>query len=175
MRWNILPPFLSAGPGYFSSTQPINITRGLVRLPAPKAFTTQSTESNPSSTNANSPLTAIDRYFARFPSFLYNPALPATNQFTRLCKAQNFRVPHVGLTDKGKEERRLFNEAFSEEFSEMFGDIKEESNEEKGSEDRKQKWMQLALVVDVDPIPETITQFKKVRNAETECKWPLTR
>lgn len=79
------------------------------------------------------------------------------------------------MTDKGKEERRLFNEAFSEEFSEMFGDIKEESNEEKGSEDRKQKWMQLALVVDVDPIPETITQFKKVRNAETECKWPLTR
>lgn len=212
MRWNIISPLLSACPRHSFSAQPISITRDLAGLLGPKSFAKSvSTESNPSPTNANPPPTAIDGYFGRFPSFPYKPALPAANQFTRLCKAQKIRVPNVGLTEEGKKERQLFNEAVAAEFLEKFGDIEEQSREEEnheanrgenskqensekkgpkegdkkedhekkgheeGREDHRQKWMHLAKVIEIDPIPQTITRFKKVRNAQTECRWPLTR
>lgn len=203
MRWNIISPLLSAGPGYSFSAQAISIARNLARPPGPKTIATKSNESNPLPTNANPPPTAIDRYFGRFPAFPYDPTLPATNQFKRLCKAQKTRVPFIGLTEEGKKERQLFNEAVSEEFAEKFGDIEEEgceegdheadrgeSREKKGSEEKRpkkggkkdrkknchkegcencrQKWRHLAKVIEIEPMPQTITRFKKVRNAETE-------
>lgn len=105
------------------------------------------------------PRSAIDDYFDRFPEFTYNPANQAATQFQHLCNFMGWRVHGVGLTDEGKEQRSEFNAAFAQEFAEKFGYL-----EEDGREDKKQKWLYLAQVLEVDPLPETITQFKRVRS-----------
>lgn len=51
----------------------------------------------------------------------------------------------------------MFNAAFSADFADMFGYL-----EEDGKEEKKEKWVYLAQVLEVEDIPETVTQFKKV-------------
>ena len=154
MRWNIFSPlFLLRGQRHAFSAQYL-AARTLTKRTIPKASATLSTGPTPSPTE-------IDRYFARFPSFPYDPALPAASQFAHLSRTQESWRDKNKPTDEGKAERQRFNAAFSEEFAEKFGYL-----EEDGLEDKQQKWMHLAQVLEIEPIPETVACFKKVR----ECR-----
>ena len=109
------------------------------------------------STSPPPPPTAIDKYFARYRDFDYDPAAPAALEFQRLWKKKKWRLPDGTWTKKGGGHRGRFYQAIDKEFTDIFGYLVDD-----GREGRKQKWMFLAEVVKLDPIPETVAHLKKV-------------
>jgi len=90
------------------------------------------------SVSQNSPLAA---FFNSFPGFTYDPTVNAATEYRRL------RRSHSGVS------REDFNAAFESEFNARFA----------GDEDSEWDWTRLCELLDIEPMPPSKSQARKVR------------
>ena len=95
------------------------------------------------SVSQNSPLAA---FFNSFPGFTYDPTVNAATEYRRL------RRSHSGVS------REDFNAAFESEFNARFA-----GDEDPGDEDPEWDWTRLCELLDIEPMPPSKSQARKVR------------
>lgn len=91
----------------------------------------------------------MDAFFATYPSFTHEPEASYFTEFNRLLE-------HYGWSEKAHARRKAlkrFRTALTVEFNTRFG------TDHKDLE----AWQNLCVVLGLEPVPESITQCRKVR------------
>ncbi len=87
-------------------------------------------------------------YFDRFPEFNYDESKETIAQFHRLAKQKHWDE------DEHKDERKALQTALVLQFNDTYG---EEETDIHG-------WQKLCHAIDVDPMPGSVTECKKVNH-----------
>ena len=95
--------------------------------------------------DANTPL---DDFFADYPTFAYDRTKPVMAEFKRMCLQLGWNVGR----GSGRAAHRAFKDALTRQFNEIYGtDIHS-----------FEPWKKLCQILQISPIPETITECRKV-------------
>ena len=91
----------------------------------------------------------LREYFDNFPDFHYNPSRGTMAQFYRLARREGWSK------DEFREQKEAIQTALVLQFNEIYGE----------SENELQNWQQLCEAMDIEPMPKSVKQCKKVRKS----------
>ncbi|KAI0071284.1 hypothetical protein K474DRAFT_1669145 [Panus rudis PR-1116 ss-1] len=85
---------------------------------------------------------ALNAFFARYPPFRYNPSVPASNEFHRMCRTFDWAKDNPAQ----KEAWKGFREAMVQQFNQIYG----------MDENNITNWQFLCQVLRISPIPDSL-------------------
>ncbi|KAI0263443.1 hypothetical protein BC834DRAFT_313574 [Gloeopeniophorella convolvens] len=91
--------------------------------------------------------TAIDRFFAQYPEFPFNPARSPTFQLRDLCNRKRWERKD----SECETARHAFRAAMKEDFNDIYGLDEHDIN----------NWHRLCLVLDIEPLPQTLAECRE--------------
>lgn len=95
------------------------------------------------------PAVHINAFFAHYPTFQYNTTTPVTREFRRMCTFFHWG----GNSTQRKDARESLGTAMVLQFNAFYGTDIHDIN----------SWQNLCQVLEIDPIPDSITACRKVR------------
>jgi hypothetical protein len=94
-------------------------------------------------------LKKIERFFAQYSDFQYQPANSSVIEFNRLCKEYHWKKDD----EERKAARHKFSLAMKQEFATLYGSDEKDIN----------NWYKLCHVLRIDPVPKQLGQCRAVR------------
>ncbi|KAI9446047.1 hypothetical protein H4582DRAFT_1843320 [Lactarius indigo] len=92
--------------------------------------------------SSKSPQTPLEKFFSRYPEFLFQPSNSLVKEFDRLCKEYRWKKK----SPSWEAAREQFRSAMKKEFDHRYGtDVRDINN-----------WLKLCFVLRIDPAPDTL-------------------
>ncbi|KAJ7737824.1 hypothetical protein DFH07DRAFT_93532 [Mycena maculata] len=110
------------------------------------------------------PQTHLEKFFARYPRFTYDPTAPVSAQYDALCRVYGFFRPkteqgYTGMVKPEDRERKAAYAGFQQAMAATFGDVYGTDVNDLGN------WQSLCQVLEIHPVPQRLRECREAVRA----------